>query len=123
MGLTTKGGRVYMEVPEEGVEYISDGYHTFKDLYHQRLILTAALCKLAPGAFYKTTKDENGNYWYGHEEPEWFLISISTTKGEYTYHYEMKDWDLFDCAVLDKANHWDGHTFADVERLLHITGY
>ena len=51
----------------------------------------------------------------------WFIVGIDTPKGQYTYHYELKDWDLFKCKELDKAPEWDGHTDQDVERLLSLS--
>ena len=42
-------------------------------------------------------------------------------RGQYTYHYEEKDWDLFRCKEVPAAPQWDGHTDADVERLLAMT--
>ena len=101
------------------IDDISDGYHTFGSLYHQRLILFATLCncnefrKLA----WKSKKHSNGEVPFGGG---WFIVGINTPEGQYSYHYEMKDWDLFQCKELDCAPEWDGHTDKDVERLLSL---
>lgn len=47
-------------------------------------------------------------------------MGFDTDEGCYTYHYELKDWDLFQCEELDKGRPWDGHTSKDVRRLLSI---
>ena len=47
-------------------------------------------------------------------------MGFDTGEGCYTYHYELKDWDLFQCKELDKGKPWDGHTSKDVRRLLSI---
>ena len=47
-------------------------------------------------------------------------MGFDTDEGCYTYHYELKDWDLFQCKELDKGKPWDGHTAKDVRRLLSI---
>ena len=47
-------------------------------------------------------------------------MGFDTDEGCYTYHYELKDWDLFQCKELDKGKPWDGHTSRDVRRLLSI---
>ena len=47
-------------------------------------------------------------------------MGFDTDEGCYTYHYELKDWDLFQCNELDKGKPWDGHTSKDVRRLLSI---
>ena len=98
------------------VEKMSDGYHTFADLYEQRLILSAALAKNNPHAW-KSKRHEDGSVPFGGG---WFIMGFDTDEGCYTYHYELKDWDLFQCKELDKGKPWDGHTSKDVRRLLSI---
>lgn len=103
-------------VPAVDVEKMSDGYHTFADLYEQRLILSAALAKNNPHAW-KSKRHEDGSVPFGGG---WFIMGFDTDEGCYTYHYELKDWDLFQCKELDKGRPWDGHTSRDVRRLLSI---
>lgn len=102
--------------PTIDVEKISDGYHTFADLYEQRLILSAALAKNNPHAW-KSKRHDDGSVPFGGG---WFIMGFDTDEGCYTYHYELKDWDLFQCKELDKGKPWDGHTSRDVRRLLSI---
>ena len=104
------------DAPTIDVEKISDGYHTFADLYEQRLILSAALAKNNPHAW-KSKRHEDGSVPFGGG---WFIMGFDTDEGCYTYHYELKDWDLFQCKELDKGKPWDGHTSKDVRRLLSI---
>lgn len=104
------------EMPTVDVEKISDGYHTFADLYEQRLILSAALAKNNPHAW-KSKRHEDGSVPFGGG---WFIMGFDTDEGCYTYHYELKDWDLFQCKELGKGKPWDGHTSKDVRRLLSI---
>lgn len=103
-------------IPAVDVEKMSDGYHTFADLYEQRLILSAALAKNNPHAW-KSKRHEDGSVPFGGG---WFIMGFDTDEGCYTYHYELKDWDLFQCKELDKGRPWDGHTSKDVRRLLSI---
>lgn len=103
-------------IPAVDVEKMSDGYHTFADLYEQRLILSAALAKNNPHAW-KSKRHEDGSVPFGGG---WFIMGFDTDEGCYTYHYELKDWDLFQCKELDKGKPWDGHTSRDVRRLLSI---
>lgn len=105
------------EMPTADVEKISDGYHTFADLYEQRLILSAALAKNNPHAW-KSKRHEDGSIPFGGG---WFIMGFDTDEGCYTYHYELKDWDLFQCKELGKGKPWDGHTSKDVRRLLSIS--
>ncbi|WP_278869961.1 WDGH domain-containing protein [Leyella stercorea] len=103
-------------LPVADVEKMSDGYHTFADLYEQRLILSAALAKNNPHAW-KSKRHEDGSVPFGGG---WFIMGFDTDEGCYTYHYELKDWDLFQCKELDRGKPWDGHTSKDVRRLLSI---
>ena len=96
------------------LEKISDGYHTFEDLYLQRVYLTAALLNTWPELSYKTRHHSDGTKCFGGG---WFLVEINTPDGPYSYHYEDKYWDLFRIPVRDKAHRWDGHTSKDVVRL------
>ena len=115
-GCSAKNVQTIMEIPSVDVEKISDGYHTFADLYEQRLILSAALAKNNPHAW-KSKRHEDGSVPFGGG---WFIMGFDTDEGCYTYHYELKDWDLFQCKELDKGKPWDGHTSKDVRRLLSI---
>lgn len=51
-------------IPAADVEKMSDGYHTFADLYEQRLILSAALAKNNPHAW-KSKRHEDGSVPFG----------------------------------------------------------
>lgn len=96
---------------------LSDGYHTFNDLYYQRCILFATIVNQNKSISWKSKKHEDGELCFGGN---WFIVGIDTPQGSYTYHYENKYWNLFQCIELDKGKHWDGHTSEDVTRLLSL---
>ena len=96
---------------------LSDGYHTFNDLYYQRCILFATLVNQNKKTSWKSYKHEDGELCFGGG---WFIVGIDTPLGSYTYHYENKYWNLFQCKELECGKHWDGHTSKDVDRLLSI---
>lgn len=104
-----------VEIPETGIGDLSDGYHTFNGLYEQRMILFAALVKAYKGKAWKSYRHEDGEYCFGGG---WFIVGVDTPEGSYTYHYENKYWDMFDCVDLPRGKHWDGHTEADAETRL-----
>lgn len=116
LGTWAKAICVLHDLPAADVEKMSDGYHRFADLYEQRLILSAALAKNNPHAW-KSKRHEDGSVPFGGG---WFIMGFDTDEGCYTYHYELKDWGLFQCKVLEKGKPWDGHTSKDVRRLLSI---
>lgn len=101
----------------DDISDLSDGYHTFRQLYYQRMMLFAALAKQNRDKAWKSLRHEDGELCFGGG---WFIVGIDTPKGSYTYHYENKYFDLFDCEILDYAKHWDGHTEKDVIRLLSL---
>ena len=105
------------EIPETGIGDLSDGYHTFNGLYYQRMILFAALARAYKDRAWKSYRHEDGELCFGGG---WFIVGIDTPKGSYTYHYESKDFDKFDCVELPRGKHWDGHTEDDVIRLLSL---
>ncbi len=104
-------------LPETGIGDLSDGYHTFNGLCYQRMILFATLVKAYKNRAWKSLRHDDGELCFGGG---WFIVGVDTPEGSYTYHYENKDFDLFDCEELPIGKHWDGHTEDDVTRLLSL---
>lgn len=98
---------------------ISDGYHTFNQLYHQRAILFATIVNQNSDIAWKSYKHSDGRYCFD-SNGEWFIVGIDTPEGSYTYHYSKEYWDYFECKELDCGKEWDGHTEEDVTRLLSL---
>lgn len=98
---------------------ISDGYHTFNQLYHQRAILFATIVNQNKDKAWKSYKHSDGKYCFD-SNGEWFIVGIDTPEGSYTYHYSKEYWDYFECKELDCGKEWDGHTEEDVTRLLSL---
>lgn len=105
---------------------ISDGYHTFDELYEHRIVLYMAVCRLTFDLstaetlpVWMSSVHSDGSRWDG-----WFILGIYYTPGhQITYHLPSSYWD--ECAefarVLDKAPEFDGHTSQDVlERLKEL---
>ena len=99
------------------IDDVSDGFHTFRQLYYQRMMLFATIVKQNKDKAWKSLRHEDGELCFGGG---WFIVGIDTPEGSYTYHYENKYFDLFDCEILDYSKHWDGHTEKDVTRLLSL---
>lgn len=106
-----------VEIPKTGFGDLSDGYHTFNDLYFQRCMLFEQIVHDHKDRAWKTRFHKDGEPCFGGG---WFLVAIDTPNGAYGYHYEDKYWDLFDCEELPRAKHWDGYTEKDVDRLLSL---
>lgn len=89
---------------------VSDGYHTFDELYHHRAILFAVICNNNPELAWKSKLHDTGDMYDGM-----FIVGIDTPKGQATYHYDIEPyWDIFNVKELDHAPRWDGHTSDDV---------
>lgn len=96
------------ENPNESVGDLSDGYHTFNELYNHRAVLTALAFIHLPYAW-KSKVHEDGSMFDGM-----FIVGAPTPYGMITYHYELEYWNLFKIPELPHAPHFDGHTPNDV---------
>ena len=94
---------------------ISDGYHTFKELYDQRAHLWATILNANPDISWKSHKHEDGSMF-----DDMFIAGIDTPDGQYTFHIDDEWWDLFDIKEMPNAPHWDGHLPSDITRLLSL---
>lgn len=108
--------------PQE-IELLSDGYHTFKELYEFRMMYNAALFNSwAKQGLYETHKS------YRHYDGEecfgggWFIVVAILPTGQISNHYRNEYWDLFRLEEVDKAKYeFDGHTGKDViDRLKNL---
>jgi hypothetical protein len=100
---------------------VSDGYHTFDELYNHRCLLFLAFQGMAETHYdgrhvttWKSRKHHDGSFFDG-----WFIAGmIFADKSQISYHVTDKYWDLCKAPELEAAPEWDGHTSADViERL------
>ena len=118
--LTSKDLQPYKEETMEDKGNISDGYHTFSELYEYRLLYNASMFnELAKQGLYdvhKSKKHSDGTIPFGDEN--WFIVQAELPTGQISNHYEMKDWELFNVPEKEKANPYDGHTPQDVAKRL-----
>ena len=93
-------------IPETGIGDLSDGYHTFNELYHHRAILFSVICNVFKDRAWKSKKHHDGTMYDGM-----FIVGIDTPKGQATYHYDIDPyWGMFQVKELSNAPEWDGHT-------------
>ena len=98
---------------------VSDGCHTFGELYDHRAKLFSVICNQNKNISWKSKLHSDGKIPFN--DKNWFVVGINTKKGQATYHYEMKYWDLFKVQELDIAPTYDGHTPEQaIERILSI---
>lgn len=96
---------------------ISDGYHTFDELYAHRIMLFICLMNCNKSISWKSRLNSDGSHWEG-----WFVAGMNLPSGQVTYHISDQFWNLLnDIRVLEKGE-WDGHTSEDVLRRLNNWG-
>ena len=93
----------------------SDGYHTFDELYYHRMILFSVICKAYTDYGWKSWKHHDGTMY-----DDYFIVGLSTEKGDYSYHYHKDYWDMFEVKEMEFAPEWDGHKPEDITRLLSL---
>lgn len=91
---------------------VSDGYHTFNELYEHRCTLYALLLSSHRKRSWMSKKHHDGT-----EMPGWFIAGMNLPTGDITYHLPEKMWDMLErvgVPMLEKGKEWDGHTSPDV---------
>ena len=108
--------KIVIKIPNKTVD-ISDGYHTFTELYHHRAILFSVICNNLKHLAWKSKVHDDGTMF-----DNMFIVGINTPNGQATYHYDIEPyWNMFDVKVLDKAPAWDGHTSEQaIERIFKM---
>ena len=95
---------------------VSDGNHTFGELYDHRVLLFLALMVSHPMLSWRASKHEDLTCYEG-----FFLAGMDLPNGSISYHIPDVFWMLLEnkgIRTLEKAPHWDGYTSFDVlERL------
>lgn len=102
------------ELIENGANLISDGYHTFGELYEHRNILFLSFldnCDLNRIKAWRSQKHHDGSSYDG-----WFIIGCNLNDQQISYHLPMELWKCCDwLKTYDVAPvPWDGHTSQDV---------
>ena len=91
---------------------ISDGSHTFEELYYHRMILFSIICNQNKDKAWKSWKHHDGTMY-----EDYFIVGVDTPQGQYSYHYHKNYWDYFNVDELENAPEWDGHQPSDILRL------
>lgn len=116
-------------------DLVSDGWHTFGELYEFRKIYNAALfnewaenvewedihsdpipVEVPKYDVHKSWRHNDGELCFGGG---WFIVVAVLPAGQISNHYEAKDWDLFRIPETPTAKYaWDGHEAKDVLKRL-----
>ena len=120
------------------INELSDGYHTFDELYEFRKMYNAVLFNewslenpyqtearlghnetfndnqqfISKYNVHKSWRHNDGELCFGGG---WFIVSAMLPTGLISNHYKAEDWDLFQVPEVEKALYeFDGHTPQDV---------
>ncbi len=94
---------------------ISDGYHSFEELYEFRKLYNALLfnewAKLGKYQVHKSFCHFDGGECFGGG---WFIVAAMLPSGLITNHYRAADWDLFNVPSYRRSIFpYDDHTGKD----------
>lgn len=106
---------------DSDMDGVSDGYHTFGELYDHRRALTAALLKCNRDISWrsKAHHPDDKPMFEGY-----FVVGIDLPTGQISYHYKLDHWeDFHGIPIFKHAPKYDGHTpELTVERLIDWDG-
>jgi hypothetical protein len=127
----------YAETQVIFADDISDGYHTFQELYEHRFELYLALIKIYDNYMtplgtkvrcWKSKLHSDGTMFEGdfilgmkYNTKNNFIVEdkkITDVWEHITYHLPMKYWSRANVIELERAPEWDGHTSKDVLKRL-----
>lgn len=86
---------------------ISDGHHTFDELYDHRAKLFLSLCltSMHNYAWKSLLHNDPKDPMY----PGMFIVGVTTPEGEATYHYDIDPyWSMFNVREVPRAPKYDG---------------
>ena len=115
---TQKINNKILELKERGfsTKGISDKWHTFEELYYHRMILFLTIQLAHKERSWKSKQHHDGTMF-----EDSFIVGIETPEGQYSYHYNLEYWDLFnEIKELEYAPEFDGHQPKDITRLLSL---
>ena len=135
---------IHSATPLENIKSLSDGYHTFEELYEFRKMYNAVLFNEWALDYYGVLKGHgvtdvmtihpeiqnflntikpkyNVHKSWRHNDGElcfgggWFIVSAMLPTGLISNHYKAEYWDLFKVPEVEKALYeFDGHSPQDV---------
>jgi len=101
-------GRRQLRVIYRETGQVSDGEHTFDELYeHRHLLFCGLLCNNSNA--YKSRLHYDGSIYGGY-----FIAGCDLCPGVIACHLPTSMWDLCPAHEIERAPEWDGHTSNDV---------
>ena len=110
-------GNIEITLPDTGD--VSDGWHTFDELYHYRMLYNAGMANeltrhfqysnpIDVGPVCKSWRHSDGELCFGKDN--YFVVVMQLPTGQVSNHYHGDHWDLFKVPEVERAPEYDGHT-------------
>lgn len=99
---------------------ISDGYHTFNELYEHRHLLFLTILAAYPEEAWISKLHEDGTMFDGG----WFIAAWHPPAGQISYHLPIRLWPVAiktGAIVLERGRKWDGHTPSDALQRIQMS--
>ena len=93
---------------------ITDGDHSFNELYTHRMILFSIICNNNPYAW-KSWKHADGTMY-----DDYFIVGIGDENGFFSYHYHKDYWNMFNVWERDFAPKWSEDVDVKIEGLVEF---
>lgn len=116
--------RLISTMPEQDKQKISDGHHTFCELYDHRCVLFITLCRsihIPQMRSISSNLPPRKKVWRsrknaeGQESEGWFIMGISEMHGSIiSYHLPEKFWNATSFVPEIPKAYYDGHVSEDV---------
>ena len=87
---------------------VSDGYHTFDELYNHRCTLWCIILTDNKELAFKTKLNDKKEVMEG-----WFIAGLDTPYGQITYHLPMSMYDRLNVKEIEYNANYDGHDSED----------
>ena len=96
---------------------VTDGYHTFDELYYHRMIMSSIIFEMYSDYAWKSWKHADETMF-----DDSFIVGVTIPNvGDYSYHYHAENWDMFKVKEVEFAPEYDGHKPSDIGRLLELS--
>jgi len=96
-------------------EQITDGHHSFNELYQHRHALFIALCLAHLDSSWRSKLHHDGEVPF-NSGGKWFIMGLNLGTGDISYHLPTaKYWELTSqIKTLERGKEWDGHSSSTV---------
>lgn len=100
---------------------VSDGHHTFGELYEFRMYYNAlAAVALSEWGIPVSKSNKHNDGHYPFDDDTWFIVVMELPTGQVSNHYRMEYWDLFRVPEHDISPVvYDGHNSQDAAQRMH----